>query len=200
MPDSPKFLLGILIGIFAIFGLSTATPVRSQADLEVKTYLPLIIDLRPAPIITQYTSRSEWQNAMRGNVAIEDFENEKPSYAEIHLPFTSANGFVFSGQSIVQIIRDPRIMDTGVLMHFCDWKVGMTVAFPDGAAAKGFGFNYHTFDDWYLSVNAVPIVLSSYGTNFIGIVIENTTISSFTLYTTSYVQGGLTLDNISYGK
>ncbi len=89
-------------------------------------------------------------------------------------------------------------MNSGNLLHFRDWKVGLTFTFPNRAKVSSFGFDYRTAEDWQLTAGNSVIPLVKDRVAFIGIVIHTGMINSFTLTSKSSAQGGLTIDNISY--
>ncbi len=187
-------LTGLLVALgFLIWG-SEPHSVSGQPSLDNNNFLPMVV--RPITI-TEYRSRSLWENAIRANPDNEDFEKDRVSYDEIIFPYTTGNGFLLTGQSAAQILHESH-WNSGNFLHFRDWKIGLTFTFPNYEAVSAFGFDYRSSEPWQLTINSYTITLSKDSKSFIGIVVSESYPNKFVLSGWEYAQGGLSVDNISY--
>jgi tetratricopeptide (TPR) repeat protein len=186
--------------------LITATPRASSTFVYCCTPTPTSIPSQPPPLtgpaITYelVSNRIVWNKLMGGNIATEDFQKDFADYGELNYPYITGNGFTLTGQSPAQILQDATLLNSGTLLHFRDWKVGLTFTFPNDADVSGFGFDYQASETWQLTVGNSVITVPAGRPGFIGIVIHAGNLNQFILSCTSSAQGGLTVDNISYVK
>ncbi len=184
--------------------LITATPRATSTFVYCCTPTPTSIPSQPPPLsgptITYevVSNRIVWNKLMGGNIATEDFQKDFADYGELNYPYITGNGFILTGQSPAQILQDATLLDSGTLLHFRDWKVGLTFTFPNDADVSGFGFDYRASETWQLTVGNSVITVPVGRPGFIGIVIHAGNLNKFILYCKSNAQGGLTVDNISY--
>jgi hypothetical protein len=198
----PNMLMEIVVAIaIAIFvGISAPLQAHGRSSQNHQLYLPLILNIDPIPEVTYdvYWDRALWENAVGGNVATEDFEKDEADYGELSFPYITGNGFTLIGQSHAQIIEDPSLLDSGNLLHFRDWEVGLKFIFPNNASVTAFGFDYRPSETWNLTVNQFDVTITGGRKGFVGIVIHGSTPQEFVLWSNEYAQGGLSVDNISY--
>lgn len=70
--------------------------------------------------------------------------------------------------------------------------------FPNGARVQAFGFGFKPSEDWQLHCNTSLVLIPGGRRGFVGIVFEAEYPTEFVLSSSERVQGGLTVDNISY--
>lgn len=174
---------------FSQGGAGTSTPAAQQ---PTQTAVKITYDL--------FYNKVDWINTIEGNIASEDFEKDEPGDGELYFPYKTGNGFVIEGGSTAQVFEAPSLMDSGVILHLQDGTDGITFNFPEHADVRGFGFDYLADESWRLTVGSAAITLPHERSGFIGIVIYVGDINSFTLLCTEPVQGGISVDNISYVK
>jgi hypothetical protein len=147
-----------------------------------------------------FYNKVDWINTIEGNIATEDFEKDEPGDDGLYFPYKTGNGFVLEGENPAQIVEAPSLLESGVILHFTDRTGGLTFIFPDYANVRGFGFDYLSGESWKLTVGSSVITMPHGRKGFIGIVIYVGNINRFTLSCTQRVQGGISVDNISYVK
>jgi tetratricopeptide (TPR) repeat protein len=167
----------------------TSTPTSQQ---PTQTAVKITYDL--------FYNKVDWMNTIEGNIVTEDFEKDESGDGELYFPYKTGNGFVLEGESPAQIFEVPSLLESGVILHFQDRTGGLTFNFPDNANVRGFGFDYLAEESWKLTAGRAVITLPQGRKGFIGIVIYVGDINSFTLSCTEPVQGGISVDNISYVK
>ena len=145
-----------------------------------------------------YWKQPLWESAAGDITGMEGFEHEEGGYGTISFPYLTGNGFLLTGDSSAQTLQDSNLLESGALLHFRDWENGLTVAFPNEAAAHAFGFNYRSNETWQLTFNNSEIVLPRGRGVFVGIVIHNNCPAEFVLLGPTGAQGGLSVDNILY--
>ncbi|MBE2220019.1 MAG: hypothetical protein IAF02_00680 [Anaerolineae bacterium] len=168
-----------------------------RADEEMTTlYLPLITKPMSYQIIKD---RLLWESSVSGNILTEDFEKDLADWGTLAFPYETGNGFVLTGESSAQIIWSDTLLTSGNIIHFRDWDEGLTFWFPGGTSVQAFGFDYRASEQWYLTFNDVETIsLPPSRPSFVGIEFYSEYPSKFVLWSDSYAQGGLTVDNISY--
>jgi hypothetical protein len=130
----------------------------------------------------------------------EDFENDPVSPRTLVMPYLTGNHFSLRGgkQSYPEIVDAPQLLRTGNLLHFRSWWQGVTITFPASTPATAFGFDYTSPEVWVLSFNNVSVELPPANGGFIGIVVHQEIPREFTLSSSADLQGGLSMDNLSY--
>ena len=181
----------------------TVTPTPTATPTQTSTITPL-----PAKFITPYVTevgiytsvwrRTLWESAVGETFVIEGFEHDSIDYRELGLPYMTENGFLFNGKSHAQMLNGTELLPSGNLLHFRDWEQGLTITFPDDRAARAFGFDYTTNEEWRLTFNNVEITLPTGRNMFVGIILSQDFPKGFTLSSHEHAQGGLSVDNISY--
>jgi hypothetical protein len=139
-----------------------------------------------------------WEQASDKPFRIEDFEQEGNAYGSIVLPHLTANKILLSGNGYAELIDSVQLLPDGNYLHFRDWEQGLTLNFPDETAVTAFAFDYTTPELWVLTYNDVELGLLSGTYQFVGIILHQDTTNEFTLSSSSYLQGGLSIDNILY--
>ena len=176
--------------------LLTSVSAILPAPGPTATYLS--VNVQHYSRFTAYWKRELWDAQVPGElVTIEDFEKDQADYGELSFPYLTGNGFLLTGQSTAQILGDTNLLTTGNLIHFRDSGGGLTFSFP-GGAAQAIGFDYKPSETWNLSVGDCSITIPEGRRGFLGIIATEDYPTQFTLFSTEYAQGGLTLDNISY--
>jgi hypothetical protein len=168
----------------------TPTPTFSP------TYVALNVNEYPG--FTVYWKQTLWESAVRGTIVTEDFEKDEADYGEIAFPYLTGNGFFLTGQSTAQILNDETLLNTGNLIHFRGWENGLIFTFPNDTAVEAFGFDYKPSETWQLTVNGSVITIPDGRRGFIGIVVHEEYPKQFVFSCAEDVQGGLSVDNISY--
>lgn len=177
------------------------TPAATSTSLPTNAPLPPIyktLNVNEFPTYTVYWKRPLWENAIQGTITTEDFEKDTADYGVLSFPFLTGNGFLLKGQSSAQILKDQGLLPSGNLLHFRDWKEGLTVSFPGNTAASALGFDFKTGEDWQIAFNNISVPLPKGRPSFVGIVFAKDYPHEFILSCNSNVQGGLTVDNISF--
>lgn len=151
-----------------------------------------------SPGFTVFWERELWESAIDSDTLIEDFENDKADYGELSYPFLTGNDFLLEGESSAQIISDGNLLPSGNVLHFRDWATGLMFQFPNGIRVRAFGFDFKPTEDWQLHFNTSLVEIPGGRRGFVGIVIDEEYPKQFVLSSTERVQGGLTVDNISY--
>jgi hypothetical protein len=72
------------------------------------------------------------------------------------------------------------------------------VRLPNDSAAHAFGFDYRASEQWKLSFDTAEIIIPTGRKGFVGIVLRERYLSTFALSCPELVQGGLSIDNISF--
>jgi hypothetical protein len=150
------------------------------------------------PSFTVYWKRALWETEVEGSMVTEDFEKDEADYGEVSFPYLTGNGFLLTGQSTAQILRDESLLPSGTLIHLRDWGGGLTISFPNDTAVSAFGFDYKPSETWQLTVNDSVITIPGGRRGFVGIVIAEDYPKWFVLSSAEYAQGGLSVDNIIY--
>jgi hypothetical protein len=180
---------------------TTWSPSTQVPTITLTPNIPLTItaiSIEEYPLFTLYWDRALWENAIRGNVQIEDFEKDRADYGELKLPYLTGNGFLLSGRSTAQIFRDPTLINDGNLVHFRDWETGLTFRFPNSSVVSAFSFDYKASETWQLQFADAVITIPEGRNRFLGIVMKENFQNEFNLYSLAHAQGGLTIDNIAY--
>jgi hypothetical protein len=176
---------------------STPTATASPVPAAYQT-----MNVNEYATFTVYWKRDLWESAASasGNVLTEDFEKDTADYGELSFPYLTGNGFLLSGgeHCPAQIFQDATQLDTGNIFHFRDFECGLTVAFPNDAAASAFGFDYRPSETWQVTVNDAIITIPGGRKGFFGFITHENFPVAFRLSCTETVQGGLSVDNISY--
>jgi hypothetical protein len=148
-----------------------------------------------------YWKRVLWENAINADVLTEDFELDEADYGKLSFPFLTGHGFILDGSECSgQILREANLLPSGNILHFRSWGSGLRFVFPDETEVSAFGFDYQPSEDWRLIINNIIIDLPEGRKGFIGIVFFGNDPSKFSLTSLKNVQGGLSVDNISYVK
>jgi hypothetical protein len=220
--QTSRILLSLLLAagvITCLFGLflpasasllpptSTPTATITSTPSPTRTPTPTITPL-PANLITPgvakfggytaYWRRELWEQAIGKPFRIEDFEQEGTAHGSIALPYLTGNKFLLSGKSYAELIDSVQLLPDGTYLHFRDWEQGLTLKFPDETAVTAFAFDYTTPELWVLTYNDVELGLPSGTYQFVGIILYEDTTNEFTLSSSADVQGGLSMDNLSY--
>ena len=184
---------------------STPTPPFTTTPSPTLTLTPsplppiyVTLNVNEFSTYTIYWKRELWENAIRENPLTEDFENDSSDYGELTFPYLTANGFLLNGDSTAQILNDNSLMSSGNLIHFRDWGTGLRFNFPNNSVAGAFSFDYKASETWQLTFNDNVITIPGGRNRFLGIVVHNFYPGEFILSSFEKVQGGLTVDNISY--
>jgi hypothetical protein len=182
---------------------STVTPSATITPSPSSTPSPppaiyLTLNVNEFATYTIYWKRELWESAIRESVFVEDFENDSSDYVELSFPYLTGKGFLFNGDSSAQILSDGSLLSTGNMMHFRDWESGLRIFFPNNSVASAFSFDFRTSEAWQLTFNESVIPLPKGGNRFVGIVIHKIFPGDFVLSSLEKVQGGFSLDNISY--
>jgi hypothetical protein len=139
-----------------------------------------------------------WESAIRESPFVENFENDSSDYGEVTFPYLTGNGFLLNGESSAQILGDGSLLPSGNFIHFRDWGTGLRVSFPNNSIAQAFSFDYKASETWQLTFNDTVITIPGGRNRFLGVIVHNFFPGEFTLSSFERVQGGLTVDNISY--
>ena len=186
---------------------STPTPTATNTPNATPTPTQTITPLPPelvTPNVTQFStytviwSRDLWENATGKQFLIEDFEKDPNTYGELVLPYMTGNGLLLNGKSLVQMLNDTSLLQSGNLLHFRDPGQGLTFIFPGNQAARAFGFDYTSLETWRLTFNNLEIILPEGRSSFVGIIVQEGFPKEFNLFCLQAAQGGLSVDNISY--
>jgi hypothetical protein len=180
---------------------STTTPSPTATLTATASPLPPIyvtLNVNEFATYTIYWKRELWEDAIGENAFTEDFENDRSDYGELNFPYLTGNGFLLNGDSSAQIFNDNSLLSSGNLIHFRDWGSGLRFSFPNNSVASAFSFDYKASETWQLAFNDSIITIPKGTNRFIGVVIHNFFPSDFLLSSFESVQGGLSVDNISY--
>jgi hypothetical protein len=178
--------------------LPSKTPTSRPSDTPTLIVTYIATHVVQFPGFTVYWKRELWERAIDAETLIEDFENDEADYGELSYPFLTGNGFLLEGESAAQIISGGNLLPTGNVLHFRDWATGLRFLFPNSTSVRAFGFDFKPTEDWQLHFNLFHVLIPGGRRGFIGIVIEEEYPNEFVLLSTERVQGGLTVDNISY--
>jgi hypothetical protein len=198
-----SFSCGLLalpaISMFAFSPTSTAT----MTALPTATPSPLppiyvTLNVNEFSTYTLYWKRELWESAIRESPFVENFENDSSDYGEVTFPYLTGNGFLLNGESSAQILGDGSLLPSGNFIHFRDWGTGLRVSFPNNSIAQAFSFDYKASETWQLTFNDTVITIPGGRNRFLGVIVHNFFPGEFTLSSFERVQGGLTVDNISY--
>ncbi|NIS82911.1 MAG: hypothetical protein GTO14_22530 [Anaerolineales bacterium] len=174
-----------------------SSTVPSIVDSSTATYVA--INVEEYASFTAYWKRELWEAALIGRVIrIEDFEKDKADYGKLSYPYLTGNGFLLDGDSSAQILADSSLLSNGTFIHFRDWGEGLAFGFPSGVPVAAFGFDYKPSETWHLTVNGCAIAIPEGRRGFIGVVMHDSNLLQFTLFSREDVQGGLSVDNVSY--
>ena len=174
----------------------TTTPTSTITPVPAKFITPYMTT--EVGIYTSVWRRTLWESEAGETFVIEDFEHDSIDYTELDLPYMTENGFLFKGKSHAQMLNGTELLPSGNLLHFRDWEQGLTITFPNDGAARAFGFDYTTNEEWRLTFNKVEITLPTGRNMFVGIILSEEFPKGFTLSSREYAQGGLSIDNILY--
>lgn len=119
----------------------------------------LTLNVNEYPEFTLYWKRALWETEVSGSMVTEDFEKDEADYGEVSFPYLTGNGFLLTGQTTAQILRDESLLPSGNLIHFRDWGNGLTFSFPNDTAVTAFGFDYKPSETWQLTVNDSVITI-----------------------------------------
>jgi len=200
-------LVSFSCGLFLFPAVSFLAPTPTQTSTITPTPtatpspLPPIyvtLNVNEFATYTIYWKRELWEGAISGGTFTEDFENDSGDYGELSFPYLTGNGFLLNGDSSAQILNESSLLDSGNLIHFRDWGTGLRFSLPNNAAAGAFSFDYKASETWQLAFNDAVITIPGGRNRFIGIVIHDLYPSDFILSSFERVQGGLSIDNISY--
>ena len=192
----------LLVPTISVFK-STSTLTATVSPLLTSTPSPLppiyvTLNVNEFPTYTIYWKRELWESAIRETPLVEDFENDSSDYGELTFPYLTAKGFLLNGESSAQIFNDNSLLQSGNLIHFRDWGTGLKFSFPNNSVASAFSFDYKASETWQLAFNDTMITIPGGRNRFLGIIVHNFYPAEFTLSSFERVQGGLTVDNISY--
>lgn len=182
---------------------ATITSTPSPTLTPTATITPLPADLI-TPGVTQfggytvYWRRELWEQAIGKPFRIEDFEQEGSAPGSIALPYLTENEFLLSGKSYAELINSVQLLPDGYYLHFRDWEQGLTLKFPAETAVAAFAFDYTTPELWVLTYHDVELGLPTGTYQFVGIILHQDTTNEFTVSSSSDLQGGLSMDNLSY--
>ena len=174
---------------------ATPTPTSTFTPLPQTLVTPKLIEIFPFEV---YDQRQVWESTVSKTVLSEDFEKDGHGFGELQFPYRTGNGFLLSGKSSAQILAAPELLESGNFLHFRAWDQGMTFTFPDDRAVIAFGFDYTTSEDWQLTVINLNVILPRGRNQFVGIILHQNSSTKFNLVSSSFAQGGLSVDNISY--
>jgi hypothetical protein len=181
-----------------VISTSIAVPPQVTATQNIPLTITAI-SVEEHPSFTLYWDRALWNKAIhRNSVNIEDFEKEEADYGELKFPYLTGNGFLLTGQSAAQILRDSTLLDDGNQIHFRDWENGLTFIFPNGNSVSAFGFDYRTSEIWQLTFDHSVITIPEGRKGFVGIIMQKDFLKEFSLRGPETAQGGISMDNISY--
>jgi hypothetical protein len=145
-----------------------------------------------------YIGNENFGKVKFGTILNEDFENDPADYGLLRFPYLTGNGFLLTGQSSAQILRDQNLLKSGNFIHFRDSKDGLTFGFPDNKVVKAFGFDYRSPEKWQFAFDDSVVPLPGGRGGFVGIVVQKDYPQKFVLSSAERIQGGLSVDNISY--
>jgi hypothetical protein len=200
-------VIAVACGILFIPAVSilapTQTPTPSPTSTPTFTPSPLppiYVTLNVNEFTTHsiYWKRDLWENAAAGEYEIEDFERDSNDYGELTFPYLTGNGFLLTGNSHAQIINSGSLLPDGNILHFRDWEGGLKFDFPYNLEAGAFSFDYKASETWQVKFNEVIITIPAGNNRFIGVIIHENFPTEFVLSSLERVQGGLTVDNISF--
>lgn len=198
-----SFSCGLLV--FPAVSIFASTPAESATVTPpptlTRTPLPPIyvtLNVNEFATYTVYWNRELWESAVSESPLIEDFENDSGDYGELTFPYLTGKGLLLNGESSAQILSDSSLMSSGNLIHFRDWGTGMRFSFPNNSVVGAFSFDYKASETWQLSFNDTVIEIPGGRNRFLGVIINNFYPGEFILSSFESVQGGLTVDNISY--
>jgi len=198
-----SFVCGLLIIPASSILAPSQTPTPSQTPIPTFTPSPLppiyvTLNVNEFATHTIYWKRDLWENAVSGEYEIEDFEQDSNDYGELTFPYLTGNGFLLTGNSHAQIIDNGSLLPNGNILHFRDWEGGLKFDFPNNRKSSAFSFDYKASETWQLKFNGVIITIPAGNNRFIGVIINENFPTEFILSSLERVQGGLTIDNISY--
>jgi hypothetical protein len=197
------FACGILFIPAVSILAPTQTPTPSPTSTPTFTPSPLppiyvTLNVNEFTTHTIYWKRDLWENAVAGEYEIEDFERDSDDYGELTFPYLTGNGFLLTGNSHAQIINSGSLLPDGNILHFRDWEGGLKFDFPYNLEAGAFSFDYKASETWQVKFNEVIITIPAGNNRFIGVIIHENFPTEFVLSSLERVQGGLTVDNISF--
>jgi hypothetical protein len=168
----------------------------------IAVFLLLFLTASVQANLNFYTDRAAWQNALGTSYLTDDFESE--TAGAYTLPFTTSSGILF--ESVLGPISAFQILVPGVIngtqeVHVRDFSAQMRTSFPGGQPVSGFGFDWRTaVEDWDLQVGGSTVTLPHNSTGFLGVVDDTRSTVSFILTSSSFAQGGISVDNLAYGR
>jgi len=174
----------------------TPTASPSETPTVSVTYIATYVGQYPG--FKVYWRRELWESAIGAGTLIEDFENDEGDYGELSYPYVTGNGLTLKGDSSAQIIPGRNLFSSGNILHFRDWETGLKFCFPNNISVRAFGFDFKPTEDWQLQFNLSVVLIPRGRKGFIGIMLEEEYPNEFVLSSSERVQGGLSVDNISY--
>jgi hypothetical protein len=178
--------------------LPSKTPTTSPSITPTVSVTYIATHVGQYPGFTVYWRRELWESAIEAETLIEDFENDEGDCGALSYPYVTGNGLTLEGDSTAQIIPGGNLLPSGNVLHFSDWESGLKFNFPNNTRVRAFGFDFKPTEDWALQFNLSVVLIPGGRRGFIGIVIEEEFPNEFVLSSSERVQGGLTVDNISY--
>lgn len=173
----------------------TGTPTATPSPLSL---IYLTLNVNEFPTYTIYWNRELWNQAVERKALTEDFALDNKGYGELTFPYLSGKGFLLTGDSTAQILGDSHLLPSGNLIHFRDWGKGLTFHFPNESLVSAFAFDYKASEIWQLTFNDIKVEIPKGTNRFLGVVIHERYPIVFILSSDARVQGGLSVDNISY--
>ena len=172
--------------------------IRSRIFRRVALMAALVMASTAAGAeLTVYTDRAAWEAAVPTGIEIEDFESDP--LGDYETPYTTAGGFRLTSlldPITIQITDQTSINGTHAL-HYRDFGNQLCWDLPE-LSANAFGFDYDTdMNDWELRVGDATLTLPAGTTGFVGVVDDARTYPRFVTTCDAYVQGGLSVDNVS---
>jgi len=197
LPPSASLLAPTRILISTAWATPTQTniPTATLSSLPGTSVTSNLNEIIPYRI---YDQRQVWESAVGKVIVSEDFETDSQGPVELQFPYVTGNRFLLSGKSEAEILNAPKLLESGNLLNFRAWGQGLTFVFPDDSAVTAFGFDYSTAEEWQLRVNNANLVIISGKNQFVGVILFQNPITEFTLVSSAFEQGGLSMDNISY--
>ncbi|MDX1996822.1 MAG: hypothetical protein SF066_03805 [Thermoanaerobaculia bacterium] len=146
--------------------------------------------------VTTFTDRAAWQSALQG-VSTESFEAEL--VGDYSTPFSTTQGTqaqtVSGAAGTIQVVSGGLTNGTREL-RFREFGPGML--FMLSAYTRAVAFDYTTSgENWRVEVAGGVATLQANSTGFIGFIDDSSLLRSFKLSSSSLIQGGVSLDDLS---
>jgi hypothetical protein len=159
-----------------------------------------------APLV--FTDKAEWMSAVSGFVATEAFD-EVASHNPVQVPHVTESGLRLTrvpadtSAVIAQILKHPAYPESAALHFRAFENHAVSISMPGEVVA--LGFEHHTLDrTWRVQVPGIEFILPEAdwqtGSTFIGFVFSSAMSSDITFANSSYVQHGLTVDNVMFAN